>query len=66
MDIQERVAKSFACRSAIMAGDKLTLEEMNSLIDQLFSSKNPYFCPHGRPVMLTFSLEEFDKRFDRT
>jgi DNA mismatch repair protein MutL len=66
VDIQERVAKSFACRSAIMAGDKLTYEEMASLIDQLFSSQNPYFCPHGRPVMLTFSLEEFDKRFDRT
>lgn len=66
VDIQERVAKSFACRSAIMAGDKLTFEEMTSLIDQLFASQNPYFCPHGRPVMLTFSLEEFDKRFDRT
>lgn len=65
VDIQERVAKSFACRSAIMAGDKLTVTEMTSLIDQLFASENPYFCPHGRPVMLTFSLEELDKRFDR-
>ncbi len=65
IDVRERVAKSFACRSAIMAGEKLTTEAMNSLIDQLFATENPYFCPHGRPVMITISIDELDKRFDR-
>ena len=65
IDIQERVAKSFSCRSAIMAGDRLTPEAMNALIDQLFTTQNPYFCPHGRPVMITISIDELDKRFDR-
>ena len=47
------------------AGDKLTLEEMNSLIDQLFATQSPYFCPHGRPVIINISVEELDKRFGR-
>jgi DNA mismatch repair protein MutL len=65
VDIQERVAKSWACRGAIMTGDKLSIDAMNALIDQLFATTNPYFCPHGRPVMITISLEELDKRFER-
>ncbi len=64
-DMRERVAKSFACRSAIMAGEKLSIEAMNALIDQLFATENPYFCPHGRPVMITITVDELDRRFDR-
>ncbi len=66
LDIRDNIAKSFACRSAIKAGDKLTLEEMNSLIDQLFATQTPYFCPHGRPVVINIAKEEIDKRFGRT
>jgi len=65
VDIQERVARSWACRGAIMTGDKLSTEAMNALIDQLFATTNPYFCPHGRPTMITISLDELDKRFER-
>ncbi len=65
-DIQERVAKSVACRSAIMSGDPLSDAAMAALIDQLFACETPYFCPHGRPTMITLSLEELDKRFERT
>lgn len=65
LDIRENVAKSFACHSAIRAGDPLTLEAMNSLIDQLFSTKEPYYCPHGRPVVISIPLEELDRRFRR-
>lgn len=64
-DIREKVAASFACKSAIKAGDLLSQEEMISLIDRLFATKNPYFCPHGRPVIVTIPLEELDKRFLR-
>ncbi len=65
-EIRENVAASFACHTAIRAGDPLSREEMNSLIDQLFSTREPYFCPHGRPVIVHMSLEELDKRFKRT
>ena len=65
LDIRDNVAKSFSCKTAIKAGDRLTLEEMNSLIDQLFATQSPYFCPHGRPVVINIPLDELDKRFGR-
>jgi len=34
-------------------------------VDQLFSTSEPYFCPHGRPVIVTLNLEEIDKKFKR-
>ena len=45
-----------ACRSAIRNGTPLSLPEMQTLIDQWKSTKNPRTCPHGRPIYL--SLEE--------
>jgi DNA mismatch repair protein MutL len=64
-DIQERLAKSYACRSAIKTGHRLTAEMMNSLIAELFTIENPYFCPHGRPVIITIPIDDLDKRFER-
>ncbi len=66
LDIRDNVAKSYACRSAVKFGARLSLEEMNSLIDQLFATQSPYFCPHGRPVIITLALDELSKRFGRT
>lgn len=65
VEIRENVARSFACHSAIKAGDQLSLEEMNMLIDKLFSTKEPYYCPHGRPIVIHVPLEELDRRFKR-
>jgi DNA mismatch repair protein MutL len=65
VDVWDAVAKAFACKSAIKSGDRLSLQEMASLIDQLFATKEPYQCPHGRPIILNLTLEEIDKRFGR-
>ncbi|MBC8180277.1 DNA mismatch repair endonuclease MutL [candidate division KSB1 bacterium] len=65
LDIRDNVAKSYSCKMAIKKGEPLTLEEMNNLIDQLFATQSPYFCPHGRPVIINLSIEELDKRFGR-
>lgn len=66
MDARDAIAKSFACKAAIKAGDKLNTVEMISLIDQLFAMQMPYVCPHGRPVLMKITLEELDRRFGRT
>ncbi len=66
LEQRDNIAKSYACRSAIMAGDKLSQREMSILIDQLFATSMPYVCPHGRPIIITLSLEELDKMFGRT
>lgn len=66
LEKRDNLAKSFACRSAIKSGDKLTFKEMIGLIDALFASQMPYVCPHGRPTVIRITTEELDKRFSRT
>ncbi len=65
-DVRDNLAKSFACKAAIKAGDRLNVTEMVVLIEHLFLAKMPYVCPHGRPVIVRIPLEELDKRFGRT
>ncbi len=65
LDKRDNLAKSYSCRNAIMAGQKLSLEEMRSLIDNLFATREPYSCPHGRPVIIKLSLDQLDKMFGR-
>jgi DNA mismatch repair protein MutL len=65
-DVRDNLAKSFACKAAIKAGDRLNVGEMVALIEHLFLTKMPYVCPHGRPVIVRIPLEELDKRFGRT
>ncbi len=62
----EEIAAAYACNNAIKSGEKLTPEAMTGLVDQLFATKEPYFCPHGRPVIVTLELAELDRRFKRT
>ena len=62
---EESLAASFACKAAIKAGDPLTLEEMNALIDELFLTRYPFVCPHGRPVVVNLSLKELHRLFGR-
>ena len=62
---QEALAASFACKAAVKSGDELTSEEMQQLVNLLFSTEHPYYCPHGRPIIIKLSLEELDKRFER-
>ncbi len=58
--------RTYACRSAVKAGDKLSNQEMETLTDQLFATDFPFSCPHGRPTILRVGLEDLDKRFHRT
>lgn len=66
LEEKDNIAKSYSCKTAIKAGDKLSESEMRLLIDQLFATSMPYVCPHGRPIVIKISLEEFDRRFGRT
>ncbi|NOY05160.1 MAG: DNA mismatch repair endonuclease MutL, partial [Chlorobi bacterium] len=65
-DQRDNLAASFGCRAAIKSGDQLSPAEMHMLIDQLFATKMPYVCPHGRPIVIKLSLAELDLRFGRT
>jgi DNA mismatch repair protein MutL len=62
----EDLARAFACRAAIKAGEPLSVEEMNQLVDQLFATRTPHGDPHGRPTFVFISLPDLDRRFGRS
>jgi len=64
-DIQHLLAAAFACKAAIKAGDKMSYEEVKTLLERLFVSRMPFACPHGRPTMIRLSWDEIERRFLR-
>jgi DNA mismatch repair protein MutL len=64
-DPLQKIAAAFSCKNAIKAGEQLSQAQMHAMVDQLFACESPYFCPHGRPVIITMDLEEFDRKFKR-
>ncbi len=64
LNTNERLAKSLAQSTAIKNGKKLSVSEMQLLIEQLFLCEIPYKSPSGKNCFLTFELEDLHKRFE--
>lgn len=64
-DPREAILASMSCHGAIRAGERLSLPEMQSLMDRLFATELPYSCPHGRPTLVRIGLPELERRFGR-
>jgi DNA mismatch repair protein MutL len=62
----ERIAMTFACKSAIKAGQRLSEAEMQQLFDQLFATELPHHDVHGRPTVVRLSARELSRRFGRS
>lgn len=62
--ILERVA-SMSCKAAVKGNMKLSMLEAEALIDELMELENPYNCPHGRPVIVSMTKYEIEKKFKR-
>ena len=62
----ERIAMTFACKSAIKAGQSLSEVEMQELFDQLFATELPHHDVHGRPTIVRLSSTELERKFGRT
>ncbi|KRQ87025.1 DNA mismatch repair protein MutL [Caloramator mitchellensis] len=60
-----KIIYTMACKSAIKAGDRLTIAEMNKLIEDLRRCSNPFACPHGRPAIIKMSYNELERKFRR-
>ncbi len=56
---------SMSCKAAIKGGQRITYTEMGNLMKQLMTLKNPYNCPHGRPVFIKITKTELEKKFKR-
>lgn len=64
-EVKYDVIATKACKAAVKAHDKLSMEEMNYLIEQMSYSEDPYTCPHGRPTIIKITLNELEKKFKR-
>jgi DNA mismatch repair protein MutL len=61
----ERIGKTFACKAAIKAGQRLSPEEMLELFDALFATELPWHDVHGRPTVVRLSTAELARKFGR-
>jgi DNA mismatch repair protein MutL len=64
LDLREKILISMSCKGAIKAGERLTLEEMEIMIEKLHNI-GKYTCPHGRPIILKLTEDEIEKKFKR-
>lgn len=56
---------TMACKAAVKAHDRLSIQECYSLIENLLDLENPYNCPHGRPTIVSMTRYELEKKFKR-
>lgn len=63
LDINENIARSMAKSAAIKSGQSLSIEEMQSLINQLFACEIPFKSPSGRKCFISLELDSLSKRF---
>jgi DNA mismatch repair protein MutL len=60
-----RIAASIACHAAIKINTPLTADKMEWLLRELAKTECPFSCPHGRPVVLRYSVKDIQKAFKR-
>ncbi|NCD68776.1 DNA mismatch repair endonuclease MutL [Mucilaginibacter agri] len=65
LDKRDTLARTLARNAATKAGTRLSLDEMNLLIDQLFACQSPNQALNGKPVISTFTLNELAERFEK-
>ena len=63
---EEDLAARIACKvKSIKAGQTLTIEHMEAMVDALLQCRSPFACPHGRPTMVRYALGDLEKLFER-
>ncbi|MCP1308430.1 DNA mismatch repair endonuclease MutL [Paenibacillus tyrfis] len=63
--LREKAAIMCSCKASIKANQSIGLLEIETLLDRLAACRNPYTCPHGRPIVVSFSTYELEKMFKR-
>ncbi|MDH4123701.1 MAG: hypothetical protein OEV21_06435, partial [Thermoplasmata archaeon] len=61
----EELIWKVACHGSIRAGEDLSRQQMLALIVDLFKTKNPYNCEHGRPTMISLGISDLERLFKR-
>lgn len=64
-NLEEKMLVTMSCKAAVKAGTELNLWQMEELIKKWKTTNLPYTCPHGRPILHTFSEKEIASFFHR-
>ena len=64
-EIRDSLAKNLSCKHSIKANKFINRNEIDTLLYDLEQCENPYTCPHGRPVIIKFTVNEIEKMFKR-
>ncbi|HUQ70835.1 MAG TPA: DNA mismatch repair protein MutL, partial [Planctomycetaceae bacterium] len=64
-DLLDELLHMMSCKAAVKAGQRLSQEEIDSLLQQRHLIDDAHHCPHGRPTALTLSRMELDRQFGR-
>ena len=65
LEMLDRLLHTIACKAAVKAGDRLTDEEIHTLLEQRHLVADHHHCPHGRPTAVILTREELDRHFGR-
>ncbi|WFO49168.1 DNA mismatch repair endonuclease MutL [Bacillus pumilus] len=63
--LREEAAIMMSCKGSIKANRHLRNDEIKALLDELRQTKDPFTCPHGRPIIIHHSTYEMEKMFKR-
>lgn len=64
-DANEPVIRMMACKNAVKANQRMSLPEIRKLIKEWGMTATPFYCPHGRPILISFTRHELEKGFRR-
>jgi len=64
-ELYKDLAATVGCKAAIKAHTNLSYTEMQRLLIDVIKTDNPYYCPHGRPIIIKLTLSEIEKLFKR-
>ncbi|MCM3725862.1 DNA mismatch repair endonuclease MutL [Neobacillus cucumis] len=63
--LREEAAIMMSCKASIKANRHLRNDEIQALLDDLRKASDPFTCPHGRPIIVHYSIYEMEKMFKR-
>ncbi|MFP4082252.1 MAG: DNA mismatch repair endonuclease MutL [Candidatus Aminicenantes bacterium] len=64
-DRRKKLLAALACKTAVKAGEVLSFDKMNYLVENLFQTKNSSLCPHGRPITVRIERRDIEKGLRR-
>lgn len=65
LSLQEHAIATLSCKASLKGNSHLSIESMQTIVDNLMHCDNPYVCPHGRPTIIHYSAYDLEKLFKR-